>query len=143
MSVVDIFSPNAAEAESIVGPGQPQELAERLLQLGAQLVALRMGEEGVLLAGQPHDGANGAGDTVSGELGDMHVLVGCFGVRRRPERAAFGCFSSNVGGRQGGASGHSMTTGPGSLLWGLVVILALLADMLGGDRGHGRCCYLC
>lgn len=52
LSVVDIFSPNAAEAESIVGPGTPQQLVERLLQLGARLIALRMAEEGVLLARQ-------------------------------------------------------------------------------------------
>ena len=52
LSVVDIFSPNTAEAESIVGPGQPQQLVERLLQLGAQCVVLRMAEQGVLLAQQ-------------------------------------------------------------------------------------------
>jgi sugar/nucleoside kinase (ribokinase family) len=56
LSTVDIFSPNAAEAESIVGPGAPQQLVDRLLQLGARLVALRMGEDGVLLAQQQEGG---------------------------------------------------------------------------------------
>lgn len=52
LAVVDIFSPNLAEAESIVGPGTPQQVVERLLQLGAQLLVLRMGEQGVLVAKQ-------------------------------------------------------------------------------------------
>lgn len=56
LSVVDIFSPNKAEAESIVGAGTPQQLVDRLLQLGARLVALRMGEKGVLLARQQEGG---------------------------------------------------------------------------------------
>lgn len=56
LSVVDIFSPNLAEAASIVGPGTPVQLVRRLLQLGAQLVALRMGEDGVLLARVQPDG---------------------------------------------------------------------------------------
>jgi sugar/nucleoside kinase (ribokinase family) len=56
LSVVDIFSPNSAEAASIVGPGTPQQLVQRLLQLGAQLVALRMGGDGVLLARVQQDG---------------------------------------------------------------------------------------
>ncbi|GLI71434.1 hypothetical protein VaNZ11_016648 [Volvox africanus] len=50
----DIFSPNEAEAESIVGPGRPVELAQRLLTLsppgGADLVVVRCGPEGVLVA---------------------------------------------------------------------------------------------
>lgn len=58
LSVVDIFSPNAAEAASIVGPGTPQQVVQRLLQLGGHLVVLRMGEDGVLLARQQE------GDTV-------------------------------------------------------------------------------
>lgn len=56
LSVVDIFSPNEAEAESIVGAGTPQQLVDRLLQLGALIVALRMGEKGVLLARQQDGG---------------------------------------------------------------------------------------
>lgn len=65
LSVVDIFSPNEAEAQSIVGQGgSPQQLVERLLQLGGQLVALRMGEQGVLLAQQ-----ESAGKTISCQVG--------------------------------------------------------------------------
>ncbi|GIL78363.1 hypothetical protein Vretimale_7719 [Volvox reticuliferus] len=61
----DIFSPNEAEAESIVGPGHPEELAQRLLALsppgGADLVVVRCGPEGVLVArrrasGEPPQG---------------------------------------------------------------------------------------
>lgn len=52
LAVVDIFSPNLSEAESIVGPGTPRQVVERLLQLGARLVVLRMGEQGVLVAKQ-------------------------------------------------------------------------------------------
>ncbi|GIL57814.1 hypothetical protein Vafri_13053 [Volvox africanus] len=50
----DIFSPNEAEAESIVGPGRPVELAQRLLTLsppgGADLIVVRCGPDGVLVA---------------------------------------------------------------------------------------------
>ncbi|GFR44587.1 hypothetical protein Agub_g5864, partial [Astrephomene gubernaculifera] len=50
----DIFSPNEAEAESIVGPGSPSELASRLLSLsppgGADLVVVRCGAQGVTAA---------------------------------------------------------------------------------------------
>jgi sugar/nucleoside kinase (ribokinase family) len=57
LSVVDIFSPNAAEAASMLGPGTPQELLHGLLQLGGCLVVLRMGEDGVLL-GRTLEGGN-------------------------------------------------------------------------------------
>ncbi|GLC36683.1 hypothetical protein PLESTF_001483900 [Pleodorina starrii] len=54
LSLCDIFSPNQAEAESIVGPGSPEELARRLLALsppgGADVVVVRCGAEGVLVA---------------------------------------------------------------------------------------------
>ncbi|PNW86482.1 hypothetical protein CHLRE_02g088300v5 [Chlamydomonas reinhardtii] len=51
----DVFSPNEAEAESIVGPaGSPAELARRLLALspagGADVVVVRCGPAGVLAA---------------------------------------------------------------------------------------------
>lgn len=45
----DIFSPNVAEAESLVGSGDPAYLLEQLLAAGATTVALRMGAEGSLL----------------------------------------------------------------------------------------------
>lgn len=53
LQAVDIFSPNEAEAASIVGPGSPQQLVQRLLAAGARTVSLRMGPEGVLVADGP------------------------------------------------------------------------------------------
>lgn len=45
----DIFSPNAEEARSLVGDGDPPALCRRLGAAGAAVVALRLGEEGSLL----------------------------------------------------------------------------------------------
>lgn len=45
----DIFSPNVAEARSLVGDGDPQTLVQRLGAAGADLVALRMGDDGSLI----------------------------------------------------------------------------------------------
>jgi sugar/nucleoside kinase (ribokinase family) len=45
-----VFSPNLREARSLLGPGEPRELARRLVASRAQIVALRMGTEGALLA---------------------------------------------------------------------------------------------
>ncbi len=50
VSAADIFSPNLVEAISMVGEGEPEELIRRFFQLGAKLVALRMGKEGALVA---------------------------------------------------------------------------------------------
>ncbi|HEX9923285.1 MAG TPA: PfkB family carbohydrate kinase, partial [Anaerolineae bacterium] len=41
-----IFSPNQAEAESLVGPGEPADLIRRLAAAGAGIVALRQGPDG-------------------------------------------------------------------------------------------------
>ena len=41
-----IFSPNQREAESLVGPGAPLELIQRLVEAGAKVVALRQGPTG-------------------------------------------------------------------------------------------------
>lgn len=41
-----IFSPNQAEAESLVGPGEPADLIRRLVAAGAGIVALRQGPDG-------------------------------------------------------------------------------------------------
>jgi sugar/nucleoside kinase (ribokinase family) len=41
-----IFSPNQAEAESLVGPGEPADLIRRLAAAGAGIVALRQGPGG-------------------------------------------------------------------------------------------------
>jgi sugar/nucleoside kinase (ribokinase family) len=49
LTACDIFSPNVAGAESLVGAGQPEELARRLVEAGAAVVALRMGAEGSLI----------------------------------------------------------------------------------------------
>jgi len=46
---VGIFSPNLAEAVSLVGPGRPEELLGRMGCLGARVIALRMGARGALL----------------------------------------------------------------------------------------------
>ena len=45
----DIFSPNVAEARSLVGNGTPDELVRRLADAGASIVTLRMGPEGSLV----------------------------------------------------------------------------------------------
>jgi sugar/nucleoside kinase (ribokinase family) len=49
LTACDIFSPNIAEAASLVGEGDPQTLVQRLAAAGASLVALRMGADGSLL----------------------------------------------------------------------------------------------
>jgi len=49
LQLTDIFSPNEVEAESIVGPGTPQQLVQRLLAAGAPVVALRRGDQGVMV----------------------------------------------------------------------------------------------
>ena len=48
-SAADILSPNVAEAQSLVGNGSPDELVHRLTDVGASIVALRMGPEGSLV----------------------------------------------------------------------------------------------
>jgi sugar/nucleoside kinase (ribokinase family) len=49
LTACDIFSPNIAEAVSLVGAGDPQTLVRRLAAAGASLIALRMGADGSLL----------------------------------------------------------------------------------------------
>lgn len=46
VSAGQIFSPNEAEAASLVGPGEPLEQIRRLVEAGAEIVALRQGEKG-------------------------------------------------------------------------------------------------
>ena len=55
LQLADIFSPNRAEAESLVGAGEPLALARRLIELGVCMIALRLGLDGVLVcaANQP------------------------------------------------------------------------------------------
>ena len=53
-----VFSPNLLEARSLLGPGEPHELVRRLVASRAQIVALRMGTGGTLVAeGQSRRGA--------------------------------------------------------------------------------------
>jgi sugar/nucleoside kinase (ribokinase family) len=49
LSAGQIFSPNEAEARSLVGEGEPPELLERLAAFGAEIVALRQGAGGALV----------------------------------------------------------------------------------------------
>ncbi|GBL38171.1 uncharacterized protein C16C9.01c [Anaerolineaceae bacterium] len=49
LQLADIFSPNLREAESLVGAGEPLLLAQRLIELGGRVIALRMGAAGVLV----------------------------------------------------------------------------------------------
>jgi cytidine kinase len=51
----DVFSPNLLEAASLVGPGEPVELLQSLLLAGADLVALRLGAAGSLVARRGED----------------------------------------------------------------------------------------
>jgi len=48
-SAADIFSPNLIEARTLVGNGSPDELARRLTDAGARIIALRMGADGSLV----------------------------------------------------------------------------------------------
>jgi cytidine kinase len=57
LSAGNIFAPNLEEAISLVGPGQPMELLQRLMQAGARVAVLRMGANGSLVA---QDGESGA-----------------------------------------------------------------------------------
>jgi cytidine kinase len=50
LAAADIFAPNTEEAISLVGAGEPLELVQRLMHAGANLVALRMGPDGALVA---------------------------------------------------------------------------------------------
>lgn len=49
VSAGHIFSPNLVEAESMVGTADPHEQIRRLVTAGAQVVALRMGEDGSIV----------------------------------------------------------------------------------------------
>jgi cytidine kinase len=55
LTATDIFSPNLSGAVSLVGPGTPMAVAQRLLAAGAPVVAVRLGAEGSLAA----DGRSG------------------------------------------------------------------------------------
>jgi sugar/nucleoside kinase (ribokinase family) len=46
LSAGQIFSPNMQEAVSLVGPGEPHELIQKMVNAGAGIIALRQGEIG-------------------------------------------------------------------------------------------------
>lgn len=46
VSAANIFSANEKEAASLVGPGSPMEMIERIAELGAEVVTLRRGPSG-------------------------------------------------------------------------------------------------
>jgi sugar/nucleoside kinase (ribokinase family) len=69
LGACDIFSPNEAEAASIVGPGTPAQLVGALLAAGATTVALRLGAAGALVAHGPSG--------VAVQVGDMWGGPGC------------------------------------------------------------------
>lgn len=46
----DVFSPNLAEAASLVGEREPEDMLRSFFQAGAQVVGLRMGAQGALVA---------------------------------------------------------------------------------------------
>jgi sugar/nucleoside kinase (ribokinase family) len=48
LAAADVFSLNAGEARSLVGAGEPREMARRLAEAGARVLALRLGEGGSL-----------------------------------------------------------------------------------------------
>ncbi|MEM7127583.1 MAG: PfkB family carbohydrate kinase [Chloroflexota bacterium] len=49
LSAGQVFSPNLLEAESLVGSAPPDQLIARMVDAGAEVIALRMGPEGSLL----------------------------------------------------------------------------------------------
>ncbi len=49
LSAGQIFSPNEEEAQSLVGPGEPLDLVRRLVEAGAEIVALRRGVGGAIV----------------------------------------------------------------------------------------------
>ncbi len=50
LEAADVFSLNLLAATSLVGAGEPEELARRLVAAGARILALRMGVRGSLVA---------------------------------------------------------------------------------------------
>jgi len=52
LPLAEIVSPNLLEASLIYGVKEPEQLLQKLLSDGARVVALRMGEQGSLLAQQ-------------------------------------------------------------------------------------------
>jgi cytidine kinase len=50
LTATDIFSPNLHGAVSLMGPGTPEAVTQRLWEAGATVVALRLGAEGSVVA---------------------------------------------------------------------------------------------
>jgi len=72
LQAADIFAPNALSAQSLVGPGEPVEMARRLLAAGAWLLALRLGALGSLVA---------AANSAAGAGGGQAALIPSLPVR--------------------------------------------------------------
>jgi sugar/nucleoside kinase (ribokinase family) len=79
-TAADIFSPNIAEAQSLVGSGSPDELVCRLADAGASIVTLRMGPEGSLvsISGATHLYVPAAPTTVVDPTGAGNAYCGGF-----------------------------------------------------------------
>lgn len=77
LQVCDVFSPNELEATSLVGPGSPLQLVDRLLAAGATTVALRRGPEGALVKHGPSGEAWQVGGGHAGQAVGAVGLLGC------------------------------------------------------------------
>jgi sugar/nucleoside kinase (ribokinase family) len=101
---VDLVSPNLLEAQAIYGPLSPEELVSAMMQDGAAAVALRLGDEGSIVADATTGGpvrvkavrvarvvdAIGAGNTYCGGL-----LAGIVQGRGLKAAAAQGAVSAS------------------------------------------------
>lgn len=97
----DIFTPNRREAASLVGRAPPLEMADRLIEAGAKIVAIRCGENGSVVK-----------DSTTGEAWQVPA------VRDIEVVDVTGCGNTYCGGFMGG-----MDQGLGildSALWGAV-----------------------
>ena len=97
LPLVDVFSPNREESAQLLGFDNPDAIVARFLEMGAPLVALRMGEAGSLVAtpaarwripacSVPVVDVTGAGNSYCGgflvgyaETGDPHI-AGLYGA---------------------------------------------------------------
>ncbi|MBI3240734.1 MAG: hypothetical protein HYZ49_00355 [Chloroflexi bacterium] len=96
IGAADIFSPDVAEAASLVGPGSPRGLVRRLIEAGesrARLIVLRMGESGSLIA--------------EGQTGQA-VVIPAFGMAVNDSSGAGGAYCGGF--LAGWLESHSLVT---------------------------------
>jgi sugar/nucleoside kinase (ribokinase family) len=93
LSAADIVSLNLAEARSLVGPYPPLVLAQKLIEAGAAVLALRMGSGGALVA----EGKTGQG-----------ARIPAYAVKDAPELGAGNAFSGGF--LAGWAEEHDLVT---------------------------------